>query len=207
MEKNIFGTLQLIEAGSPPDAGRFVFISTGAVHEKILEDRPLDENHPTAPLTHYGAHKAALEQFVHSYGWGMKYPICALRPTGVYGVAHPASDSKWFELVRAVIRGDDVHCTTAGKEVHAADVAKAAAILLSAPNIAGEAFNCYDRYVSAFEVASLAKELTGSRSLITGVRTAAKNQIVTAKLQYLGMQFGGETLLQQTVRDLVAAAK
>src|SRR5690606_21035002 len=103
-------------------------------------------------------------------------------------------------------RGEDVHCTTGGKEVHAADVAQAAEILLSAPNIAGEAFNCYDRYVSAFEVAVLAKELSGSRSVITGERTTAKNRIVTAKLRNLGMQFGGEPLLKQTVRDLVAAA-
>lgn len=205
-EKNVLGTLQLIEAARTAGIERFVFISTCAVHEKILGDRPLDETHPTTPTSHYGAHKSALEQFVHSYGWGMKYPICALRPTGVYGVAHPASDSKWFELVQAVVRGEDVHCTTGGKEIHAADVAKAAEILLSAPNIAGEAFNCYDRYVSAFEVALLAKELTGSRSVITGERTTAKNRIVTEKLRNLGMQFGGERLLKQTVRDLVAAA-
>jgi len=206
-EKNLLGTLQLIEAARAADVGRFVFISSGAVHEKILGDRPLDETHPTTPTSHYGAHKAALEQFVHSYGWGMKYPICALRPTGVYGVAHPASAGKWFELVQAVVRGEDVHCTTGGKEVHAADVARACDVLLSAPNIAGEVFNCYDRYVSAFEVAVLAKELTGSRSAITGERTTAKNRIATEKLRKLGMQFGGELLLQQTVRELVAAAR
>lgn len=206
-EKNVLGTLQLIEAARTAGVERFVFISTCAVHEKILGDRPLDETHPTTPTSHYAAHKAALEQFVHSYGWGRRYPICALRPTGVYGVAHPASDSKWFELVQAVVRGEDVHCTTGGKEVHAADVAQAAGILLSAPDIAGEAFNCYDRYVSAFEVAALAKELTGSRSVINGEPAAAKNRIVTDKLRKLGMQFGGELLLLQTVRELVAAAR
>ena len=30
-----------------------------------------------------------IEEFVHSYGLGYGYPICGLRPTGVYGVAHP----------------------------------------------------------------------------------------------------------------------
>ncbi|MCE9607058.1 MAG: NAD(P)-dependent oxidoreductase [Planctomycetia bacterium] len=90
-EKNVLGTLQLIEAARRTGVERFVFISTCAVHEKILGDRPLDETHPTTPTSHYGAHKASLEQFVHSYGWGMKYPICALRPTGVYGVAQPTA--------------------------------------------------------------------------------------------------------------------
>ena len=49
-------------------------------------------------------HKAAIEAFVHSYGFGQGYEICALRPTGIYGLAHPAPRSKWFDLIRAVAR-------------------------------------------------------------------------------------------------------
>jgi nucleoside-diphosphate-sugar epimerase len=73
VEKNVLGTLQLIEAARYANVGRFVFISTCAVHEKILDDRPLDETHPTWATSHYGAHKAAIEQFVHSYGFGQGY--------------------------------------------------------------------------------------------------------------------------------------
>lgn len=60
-------------------------------------------------------------------------------------------------------------CARGGKEVHAADVARATGILLTAKGIAGEAFNCYDRYVSELEVATLAKSLSGSRSEIHGL--------------------------------------
>src|SRR5690606_1214457 len=112
---------------------RFVFISTCAVHDTILNDRTLDETHPLWPHSHYGAHKAAIEKFVHSYGLGQGFPICALRPTGVYGVNHPVEASKWFDLVRSVVRGETVTCNRGGKEVHAADVAKAAHLLLHAP--------------------------------------------------------------------------
>ncbi len=108
VEKNVVGTLELIEAARRANVGRFVFISTCAVHEKILDDRPLDEAHPLWATSHYGAHKAAIEKFVHSYGLGQGYPICALRPTGVYGVAHPVQNSKWYDLVSAVVRGETV---------------------------------------------------------------------------------------------------
>jgi nucleoside-diphosphate-sugar epimerase len=207
VEKNIVGTIRLIEAARNAGVERFVLISTCAVHERILPDRPLDETHPLWPTSHYGAHKAALEKFVHSYGLGLGYPICALRPTGVYGVAHPIEASRWFDLVTAVVRGEPVTCERGGKEVHAQDVAKAVRILLAAEGIAGEAYNCYDRYVSDYDVAMIAKRLSGSRSSIHGQQKKAKHQIMTEKLRALGMEFGGEALLEKTIAQMVGAAK
>ena len=207
VERNVVGTLRLVEEARGAGVSRFVFISTCAVHERILDDRPLDENHPTRATSHYGAHKAAIEQFVHSYGLGTGYPICALRPTGVYGLAHRPQDSKWFDLVKAVVTGETVTCERGGKEVHAADVAKAVELLLNAPanTIAGEAFNCYDRYVSEWDVAHIVKQISGSRSDIRGQQTQPKNQIVTDKLRSLGMTWGGQQLLEATIRQLVEA--
>lgn len=205
VEKNLVGTLQLIEAARQAGVGRFVFISTCAVHEKILDDRPLDETHPTCAASHYGAHKAAIEQFVHSYGLGQGYAICALRPTGIYGLAHSVRESRWFDLVAAVARGEDVEVRGGGKEVHAADVAQATAILLEADGVAGEVYNCCDRYVSQYEVAQIAKELSKSRSEIHGELARPKHAILTEKLQRLGMQFGGRPLLEETIRRMLAA--
>ncbi len=205
-QRNIIGSLQLIEAARAADVGRFVFISTCAVHEKILSDRPLDEAHPLWATSHYGAHKAAIEKFIHSYGLGDGYPICALRPTGIYGLAHPAERSKWFDLVSKVARGESVECQRGGKEVHAADVARAALLLLTADDIAGEAFNCYDRYISQHEVATIARRLTGSATEIIGTPPSPKHQIETGKLRALGMEFGGTALLESTIAELVAAA-
>ncbi len=209
VQKNVVGTIQLIEAARRAGVPRFVFISSCAVHEKILDDRPLDEAHPLWPTSHYGAYKAAVEKFVHSYGLGEGYAICSLRPTGIYGVAHPIERSRWFHLVRAVVAGETVWCQRGGKEVHAADVAKAVDLLLTAEaeRIRGEAFNCYDRYVSEYEVATLAKELSGSAARIEGAPTWPKHQIETGKIRSLGMEFGGEPLLRETVAQLVEAAR
>jgi nucleoside-diphosphate-sugar epimerase len=206
VEKNVVGTLMLIEAARQAGAGRFIFIATCAVHEVVLEDRPLDEAHPLWPTSHYGAHKAAIEKFVHSFGLGQGYEICSLRPTGIYGLARPVEDSRWFELVRRVKRGEEIRTGRGGKEVHAADVAKAVGILLTASGIAGQAYNCTDRYVAEETVAQMTKELTGSRSVVAKLNRGPKHQIETGKLRALGMEFGGERLLRETVEALVAAA-
>lgn len=209
VERNVMGSLRLIEQSRAAGVGRFVFISSCAVHDVILDDRPLDETHPTWSTNHYGAHKAAIETFVASFGLGGGFPITALRPTGIYGLAHPASASKWFGLVRDVVEGKPVECRRGGKEVHAADVARAVEILLNADEAAviGRMFNCYDRYISEYDVATTAQKISGARGEIRGGQTRPKHQIVTERLRSLGMEFGGTPLLERTIAELVEAVK
>ena len=204
---NLAGSLCLFRAAHEVGVPRFIFISTCAVHDVILGDRALDEGHPLWPTSHYGAHKAALEKFVHSYGLGNGWPICALRPTGIYGVAHPPANSRWFNLIGQVLQGETVCTDRGGKEVHAQDVARAVELLLRADAkvIAGQAFNCYDIYISEERVASIAKELTKSKSKISSLNRGPRNQIDTQKIRALGMNFGGENLLRRTVEELVRA--
>ena len=187
---NLTGSLQLFQAAFEAGVSRFVYLSTCAVHEVILGDRPLDEAHPLWPTSHYGAHKAALEAFVHSYG-----------------LAHPPQDSRWYDLVGRVLRGEQVESARGGKEVHALDVARAVELLLraDAQRVAGQSFNCYDLYVSEEQVARIAKELTGSASAISDLNRGPKHQIDTAKIHALGMTFGGEALLRRTVQELIDA--
>jgi nucleoside-diphosphate-sugar epimerase len=207
LDANLLGSLALFQTAREGQVPRFIFISSCAVHEIILADRPLDETHPLWPARHYGAHKAALEKFVHSYGLGEGWVVCALRPTGIYGVAHPVRKSRWFELIGQVLRGQPIESAAGGKEVHAADVAKAVALLLTADAsaVAGQAFNCYDRYVSEEEVARIAKEITGSSSRVGNLNQGPKHQILTEKIRALGMTFGGEALLRQTIEELIKA--
>jgi len=202
---NLLGSLRLMEAARRAGVGRFVFISTCAVHEVILPDRTLDESHPLWPTSHYGAHKAAIEKFVHSFGLGGGWPICALRPTGIYGLAHPPSASRWFRIVRAICHGERFHSDAGGKEVHAADVARAVEILLNAPaeQIAGQAFNCYDLYIAEETVARMAKEISGSEAEVSGNNRGPRNQIDTSKIRRLGMTFGGKAQLRSTIEAMV----
>jgi nucleoside-diphosphate-sugar epimerase len=206
---NLAGSLQLFQAAFEASVSRCVFISSCAVHDVILGGRPLDEAHPLWPKSHYGAHKAALEAFVHSYGFGQEWHICGLRPTGIYGIAHPAQASRWYDLIGQVLRGEPIATARGGKEVHASDVAVAVELLLNleAKLVTGQVYNCYDMYVAEEEVASIGKGLSGSSSEIANLNRGPKNQIDTRKIRSLGMTFGGEPLLRQTVLELIEAAR
>ena len=52
-------------------------------------------------------------------------------------------------------------------------------------------------------MAEIAKRITGSKSSIEGINKGPKHQIDTSKLRALGMTFGGEALLERTVRELL----
>ena len=105
----------------------------------------------------------------------------------------------------SVIKGKDIAIDAGGKEVHVQDCATAVSLLLKADGIAGQAYNCYDRYIADQDIAEIAREITGSKSEITRMNHGCKNQIDTSKIESLGMRFGGEKLLKQYVQNLVDA--
>ena len=205
---NATGSLQLLDAAASAGVQRFTFISSGAVHDTVLADRALDETHPLLPSTFYGACKASVETLVHHYGASGKMLACTLRPTSIYGLADPPRQSKWFGLVQDVCRGRSVHATGGAKTVHASDVAKAVLLLLEQDqSIAGETFNCCDAMISEYKVATIAQELCGQPVEIHGPEKHAKHNIQTDKLESLGMKFGGEAMLRETIAQLIDAIK
>ena len=110
------------------------------------------------------------------------------------------------------IRGDLLNIGGGGAAIivdvlFPADVARCVELLLNADAkaVAGQAFNCYDRYVAEQDVARIARELSGSQSEIADLNRGPKHQIETRKIRALGMAFGGEPLLRRTVKELVEA--
>ncbi len=201
---NVEGSLQLIEAAVAHQTRRFVFVSSGAVHEKIAADHVLDETHPMWAGSLYGAYKASVETLIHAYGFSGRLSCCSIRPTAIYGIADPLEHSKWFSIVQDVVQNRDVTAEKGSKSVHVDDVATAILLLIQTPTkIDGESYNCSDRMISDHEVATIAKRLTGSHSVIGGQAKVAKNEIVTAKIQEMGMEFGGTAKLESTLQTLI----
>ncbi|TWU57407.1 NAD-dependent epimerase/dehydratase family protein [Rubripirellula reticaptiva] len=205
-QTNVIGSLQLIEAATSHSVRRFVFVSSGAVHEKIAINYPLDETHPLWPGSIYGAYKASVETLIHAYGHSQRLSCCSVRPTAIYGAADPVADSKWFSLVQAIIAGRSVDVSGGSKSVHVDDVVDTIRLLLETDQrIDGETYNCCDRMISEHEVAMIAKRLSKSESVISGSEKVAKNKIDTSKIQKLGFTFGGTSKLEATIRTLIDA--
>ncbi|MEM9586518.1 MAG: NAD-dependent epimerase/dehydratase family protein [Planctomycetota bacterium] len=199
------GSLALIETARVHGVERFVFVSSGAVHQHVLPNHALDETHPQHPMSMYGVAKASVESMIHAYGLTGKLNCCTVRPPSIYGTASPVEQSKWFHLIQQIKSGQDVEATGGSKTVHADDVCTAIQLLLTTDEeVAGETFNCCDRMISDWEVAHIAKRILDSASRINGQAKQAKHAIVTDKIESLGLSFGGTPKLEATITEIAA---
>jgi UDP-glucose 4-epimerase len=83
-EVNVDGTLNLLDACRDTGIERFVMASSSSVYGKP-QYLPYDEDHPTTPVSPYGASKLAAERYACSYGEVYDFPVVALRYFTVYG--------------------------------------------------------------------------------------------------------------------------
>jgi UDP-glucose 4-epimerase len=81
---NVMGTLNLLEEGRRADVEKFVFTSSCAVYGEPIK-LPIDEEHPTRPLSPYGASKLAAEHYCAVYHKVYGLDTVVLRLFNVYG--------------------------------------------------------------------------------------------------------------------------
>jgi UDP-glucose 4-epimerase len=131
---NVDVTAALLELCREREVGAFVLASTNAVAGPVDVgvDGIITEQVPLAPLTPYGATKAAAEVLMSGYGgaYGLRTP--ALRLTNVYGPGMRHKDSFVPRLMRAGADDAGVDVYGDGRQrrdlVHVTDVARAFAL-------------------------------------------------------------------------------
>ena len=127
---NVDVTAALLELCRERDVPTFVQASSNAVVGACTET--MTEGVPLAPLTPYGATKAAAEMLLSGYAgaYGLRTPV--LRLTNVYGPGMHHKDSFVPRLMRAAADGTGVQVYGDGLQrrdlVHVADVARAFAL-------------------------------------------------------------------------------
>ncbi len=81
---NVNGTLNVLDAARNSDVKRVVNASSSSVYGKP-QYLPYDEEHPTQPVSPYGASKLAAEHYTRVYGEVYGLPTVSLRYFTVYG--------------------------------------------------------------------------------------------------------------------------
>lgn len=127
-QANVAVTQELLESCRRRGIDRVVMASTNAVVGDVGRRR-VDETEPLAPLTPYGATKAACEMLLSGYAGAYGMATCALRFTNIYGPGMENKDSLVPRLMRAALSGDTISIYGDGHQqrdlVHVDDVVAA----------------------------------------------------------------------------------
>ena len=92
-EVNASATLGLLTAARSTGVKRFVYVSSSEVYG-TARTVPITEDHPTLPMTVYGASKLAGECYTRAFWETYRYPTTVLRPFNSYGPrCHHEGDS------------------------------------------------------------------------------------------------------------------
>lgn len=210
---NFGSTISLIEASRSHGLERVVLLSSRAVFDGVIDfETSITDLTTPKPTNHYGLLKYASEGLMNLVD---DIAICALRPTGVFGVRRPIEKSKWFEFVKSssiVTDPLDKFSNVGHTEVHGTDVAEAIYLLLGSPaeQVIGRSFNCSDIVVSERFLVQLIRTIqTGAFVDLDELEppNPAQGVMNSDGLKDLGWRPGGVDNLMQTIHLLVDCAR
>ena len=203
LDVNLSGSLELLDAAKQHGVKQFIFTSSCAVYGYIFPDIKLDEQHPLMPDSSYGAYKAAVEAFCHSYFLSKSINTTMFRPVGIYGIDPNLAHSEWYDLIKNIKNGVDVEVVGGGKIVDVKDVAHAIDAAIENRDAFGKVYNLSDFYIDNLSIAEMAKAICGSKSKISGTPKQPKNTIDNTKSKKLGVRYAGTEDLRQYIKGLI----
>ncbi|MBM4054936.1 MAG: NAD(P)-dependent oxidoreductase [Planctomycetes bacterium] len=203
VETNLLGSIELLDAAKYAGVKQCIFISSCAVYGFIYPHIRLDELHPLMPDSNYGAYKASVEAFCHSYFLSKQFEITIFRPVGIYGVAPHLAHSAWYNIVKDIKHGRDVEVSGGGKIVSVEEVARAIELTIGNKDASGKIYNLSDMYIDNMSVAQIAREMCGTRSIISGTPKKPINTIDNTQSKELGVMYSGVEGVKRYIRELV----
>lgn len=200
-ERNVMGSLRLLESARQAGVKQFIFISSVAVHHEMLTEQfngRIDETHPTWPGGIYGAYKAAIESHLKAYHHTYEMNTSAWRPAAVYGIDPKIERSQWYELIRKARDGGHIANDKGGKITHVQDIADAVTLAVGDEEVAGQFYNLAERYMYWQRAAEFAREISGSSATIENLAgSGPKNQFETGKAIAFFDRHGNSTALRR----------
>lgn len=85
VESNVIGTVRLLGLCREQGVAKIVFMSSGGTVYGVPRGLPIDEEHPTFPISSYGIQKLTIEKYLHLAERIHGLDYCILRGANVYG--------------------------------------------------------------------------------------------------------------------------
>lgn len=203
IDVNLSGSLELLDAAKQYGVKQFIFTSSCAVYGYIFPNIKLNEQHPLMPDSNYGAYKASVEAFCHSYFLSKIINTTMFRPVGIYGIDPKLAHSEWYDLIKNIKNGVDVEVVGGGKIVHVEDVAHAIDLAIDNKDASGKVYNLADFYVDNMTIAEMAKEICNSKSNIRGTSKQPVNTMDNTESKKLGVHYKGTAGLRKYILGLI----
>ena len=176
LDNNLAVMGNLLEQARKAGVTSFVFASTNAVVGSGATGT-LHEGVALAPLTPYGATKAASEMLLSCYSAAYGVRGVALRFTNVYGPGMSEKDSAVPRLMRALANDSAFEIYGDGRQVrdyvNVADVVAAVILALRATAISGRLIIGAGSSVSVVDLVTLVEKATGKRLQVRHVPAKA----------------------------------
>lgn len=204
VEANLLGSIELLDTSRQAGIKQFIFISSCAIYGHIYPHIKLDELHPLIPDSNYGAYKASVEAFCHSYFISKAFGTTIFRPVGIYGVNPHLAHSAWYNIIKDIKRGINVEVSGGGKIVFVEDVAQAIDLAIDNKEASGKIYNLVDFYVDNISVARMATDICASKSSINGTPKQPINTINNTQSKSLGVRYSGNEGLKQYIQELIS---
>jgi UDP-glucose 4-epimerase len=106
VESNVAGTVRFLHEAVKSGIKKVIFMSSGGTVYGVPKSVPIDENHPTDPISSYGITKLAIEKYLRLFKTlhGLSYTV--VRPSNPFG---PRQRSQGAQGAVAVFMGRILH--------------------------------------------------------------------------------------------------
>jgi nucleoside-diphosphate-sugar epimerase len=184
-EVNANGALNVLFACKHLGIKKIVQYSTSEVYGSAITV-PMDESHPTFPLSTYAASKLATDRLCYTLHHEQNIPVVILRQFNVYG---PRETQPYIipELITQLSKGNKLKLGNikARRDLtYVEDAAKGAIALMKTPGTEGEAFNLgTGKDYSVEQLANMIGKLMGHKKLSIDIDPARLRPLDVTRLQ------------------------
>lgn len=107
---NLPATVSLLRQAGLANVGKVLMVSSGGTVYGNAEYLPIDERHPTNPVSPYGITKLATEKYAQLFHWTEALPVIIARPGNPYGPHQTVERGQGFigAAIAAVLAGRSI---------------------------------------------------------------------------------------------------